>query len=121
MGNIIFKRKLYSRLLEWKNRRQGGTAILVEGARRVGKSTVVEHFAKNEYESYILIDFNRASKDIRELFGDLTNLDDIFMRLQQHYHTILKPRQSLIIFDEVQKCPMARQAIKYLVADGMGE
>ena len=118
MGNIIFKRKLYSRLLEWKNRRQGGTAILVEGARRVGKSTVVEHFAKNEYESYILIDFNRASKDIRELFDDLTNLDDIFMRLQQHYHTILKPRQSLIIFDEVQKCPMARQAIKYLVADG---
>lgn len=73
-------------------------AILVEGARRVGKSTVVEHFAKNEYESYILIDFYRASKGIRELFDDLTNLDDIFMRLQQHYHTILKPRQSLIIF-----------------------
>ena len=81
----------------------------------------MEHFAKNEYESYILIDFNRASKDIRELFDDLTNLDVIFMRLQQHYHTILKPRQLLIIFDEVQKCPMARQAIKYLVADGMGE
>ena len=118
MADIVFKRKLYSRLLEWKNQRQGRTAILVEGARRVGKSTLVEHFAKNEYESYILIDFNRASQDICVLFDDLTNLDDIFMRLQQHYQTILKPRQSLIIFDEVQKCPKARQAIKYLVADG---
>ena len=118
MADIVFKRKLYSRLLEWKNQRQGRTAILVEGARRVGKSTLVEHFAINEYESYILIDFNRVSQDIRELFDDLTNLDDIFMRLQQHYQTILKPRRSLIIFDEVQKCPMARQAIKYLVADG---
>ena len=118
MGDIVFKRKLYSRLLEWKNQRNGRTAILVEGARRVGKSTLVEHFAKNEYESYILIDFNRASQEIRELFDDLSNLEDIFLRLQQHYQTILKPRKSLIIFDEVQKCPMARQAIKYLVADG---
>ena len=118
MGDIVFKRKIYSRLLEWKNQRNGRTAILVEGARRVGKSTLVEHFAKNEYESYILIDFNRASQEIRELFDDLSNLEDIFLRLQQHYQTILKPRKSLIIFDEVQKCPMARQAIKYLVADG---
>ncbi len=118
MGDIVFKRKLYSRLLEWKNQRNGRTAILVEGARRVGKSTLVEHFAKNEYESYILIDFNRASQEIRELFDDLSNLEDIFLRLQQYYQTILKPRKSLIIFDEVQKCPMARQAIKYLVADG---
>ena len=103
MADIVFKRKLYSRLLEWKNQRQGRTAILVEGARRVGKSTLVEHFAKNEYESYILIDFNRASQDICVLFDDLTNLDDIFMRLQQHYQTILKPRQSLIIFDETHQ------------------
>lgn len=114
----IFKRKLYSRLLEWKQEQQGKTAILIEGARRVGKSTLVEEFAKNEYESYILIDFNKASKDVFALFDDLMNLDYIFLQLQTIYNVILKVRKSVIIFDEVQKCPQARQAIKYLVADG---
>ena len=115
---VIFKRKLYSRLLEWKVQRQGRTAILVEGARRVGKSTLVENFAKSEYESHILIDFNQAPKSVQELFDDLTDLNNVFLQLQQHYHVVLKPRKSIIIFDEVQKCPNARQAIKYLVADG---
>lgn len=114
----IFKRKLYSRLVEWKQEQQGKTAILIEGARRVGKSTLVEEFAKNEYESYILIDFNKASKDVFALFDDLMNLDYIFLQLQTIYNVILKVRKSVIIFDEVQKCPQARQAIKYLVADG---
>ena len=114
----IFKRKLYDKLLEWKTTRQGRTAMLVEGARRVGKSTLVEHFAKKEYESYILIDFNKASKEEKELFDDLTDLDKIFLHLQQRYNVILKPRKSLIVFDEVQNCPLARRAIKYLVADG---
>lgn len=116
--NHIFKRKLYNRLLEWKEEQQGRTAILVEGARRVGKSTLVEQFAKQEYDSYILIDFNKAPKVVFELFNDLTNLDNIFLFLQQYYQVVLKPRKSLIIFDEVQDCPKARQAIKYLVADG---
>jgi len=91
---------------------------LVEGARRVGKSTLVEEFAKKEYETYILIDFNRAPLHIRNLFDDLTDLNRIFLVLQQQYHVVLKPRKSLIVFDEVQRCPTARQAIKYLVADG---
>lgn len=77
----VFKRKLYDRLLEWKNERQGQTAILVEGARRVGKSTLVEEFAKNEYETYILVDFNQAPELIKNLFEDLTNLNNIFLRL----------------------------------------
>ena len=114
----VFKRKLYDRLLQWKNERQGHTAILVEGARRVGKSTLVEHFAKKEYKSYILIDLNKASKETIALFDDLTNLDYIFMALQNTYNVQLFVRNSLIVFDEVQSCPLARQAIKYLVADG---
>ena len=114
----VFKRKVYDRLLEWKNTQNGRTAILVEGARRVGKSTLVEAFAKNEYESYLLIDFNKASKEVVSLFDDLMNIDYIFFRLQAHYNVVLKERKSVIIFDEVQQCPRARQAIKYLVADG---
>jgi len=114
----VFKRKIYRRLLEWKETKQGRTAILVEGARRVGKSTIVEEFAKNEYESYILIDFNQAKKEIIELWYNLTNLDDIFTKLQQSYLVTLHKRKSVIIFDEVQNCPRARQAIKYLVKDG---
>lgn len=117
MGRI-FKRKLYDKLLEWKNTQNGKTALLVEGARRVGKSTLVEHFAKQEYDVYILIDFNNAPESIKNLFLDLTDLNDVFLQLQQHYNVVLKPRKSLIIFDEVQNCPRARQAIKYLVADG---
>lgn len=118
MMERIFKRKLYDRLLEWKQNQNGRTAILIEGARRVGKSTLVEQFAKNEYESYILIDFNKASSDVVSLFGNLMNLDFIFMQLQAIYNVVLKRRNSVIIFDEVQQCPQARQAIKYLVADG---
>lgn len=114
----IFKRKLYDRLLEWKRVQNGKTAILVEGARRVGKSTLVEQFAKNEYESYILIDFNEASEEVKSLFSNLMNKDYIFLQLQAFYNVILKERKSVIIFDEVQKCPLARQAIKYLVKDG---
>ena len=114
----IFKRKLYDKLLTWKQESQGKTALLVEGARRVGKSTIVEEFAKQEYASYILIDFNKAAKKIKDLFEDLDNLDYIFLTLQAHYGVNLTPRKSVIIFDEVQKCPLARQAIKYLVADG---
>lgn len=114
----LFKRKLYDRLLEWKHVQNGKTAILIEGARRVGKSTLVELFAKNEYESYILIDFNEASEDVKSLFNNLMNLDYIFLQLQAIYNVVLKKRKSVIVFDEVQNCPPARQAIKYLVKDG---
>lgn len=114
----IFKRKLYDRLLEWKRIQNGKTAILIEGARRVGKSTLVELFAKNEYDSYILIDFNEASEDVKSLFDNLMNMDYIFLQLQAIYNVVLKKRKSVIIFDEVQNCPLARQAIKYLVKDG---
>lgn len=118
MSEIIFKRKIYDQLLSWKQESAGKSALLIEGARRIGKSTIVEEFAKREYETYILIDFNRASKAIKDLFEDLMDLDYIFLYLQTAYHKTLKVRRSLIIFDEVQKCPMARQAIKYLVEDG---
>ena len=114
----VFKRKIYQRLLEWKQTGNGSTAILVEGARRVGKSTIVELFAQQEYESYILIDFNEVDQEIKDLWNNLLNLDSIFVRLQQTYHVTLHTRKSVIIFDEVQKCPNARQAIKYLVKDG---
>lgn len=118
MTERVFKRKIYSQLLQWKNENNGKTALLIEGARRVGKSTIVEEFARNEYESYILIDFNRASKEVKALFDDLMDLDIIFLRLQTIYKKQLKPRKSVIIFDEVQQCSAARQAIKYLVEDG---
>lgn len=114
----IFKRKIYQQLLDWKETQNGKTAILVEGARRVGKSTIVELFAKQEYDSYILIDFNKATKNILKLWEDLMDLNIVFLKLQQIYHVTLIERKSVIIFDEVQKCPLARQAIKYLVQDG---
>lgn len=114
----MFKRKIYNKLLEWKKESDGKTALLIEGARRIGKSTVAEEFAKNEYETYILIDFSVASKTIRELFDDVSDLDYIFLQLQLQYRTDLIQRKSLIIFDEVQLCPKARQAIKTLVKDG---
>ncbi len=114
----VFKRKIYQKLLEWKETENGRTAILVEGARRVGKSTIVEQFAKQEYDSYILIDFNKAKKEIIALWDDLMDINAIFLKLQQSYGVTLYPRKSVIIFDEVQKCPLARQAIKYLVQDG---
>ncbi len=113
----LFKRKLYDRLLEWKNSQDGKTAILIEGARRVGKSTLVELFARNEYDSYIYIDFNEASDEVKSLFSDLLNIDYIFLQLQSIYNVVLQERKSVIVFDEVQNCPLARQAIKYLVKD----
>lgn len=114
---MIFKRKVYDELLQWKQEDDGTTAILIKGARRVGKSTVAEAFARNEYETYILIDFAACSDEVRQLFNDVSNLDFIFLRLQMIYATELRPRRSAIIFDEVQLAPKARQAIKYLVKD----
>lgn len=113
------KRKIYGQLLRWKNEQHGETAVLIEGARRIGKSYIVEEFARNEYDSYLMIDFNQADKVVWEWFDTLlTDLDTLFMNLQVHYATKLTPRQSVIIFDEVQLCPRARAAIKYLVKDG---
>lgn len=113
------KRKIYNDLLNWKNRRQGSVALLVEGARRIGKSYIVEAFAKNEYESYILIDFNSTPEMVKSWFDlYLEDLDTLFLYLSQHYHVKLHKRKSLIIFDEVQLCPKARAAIKFLVRDG---
>ncbi len=114
----VFKRKLYGKLLEWKTKHAGRYAILVEGARRVGKSTLVEEFAKKEYKSYILIDFSEVSKDIKDCFDDIADLDRFFLRIQTITGVQLINRDSVIIFDEVQLYPRARQAIKYLVADG---
>ncbi len=113
------KRKIYDRLLNWKKTSAGDSALLIEGARRVGKSYVVEEFGKNEYDSYILIDFGIAPKDILELFeNETSNLNLFFAKLSAFYGTPLHQRKSLIIFDEVQQYPKARQLIKYLVADG---
>lgn len=112
-----FKRKIYKKFLDWKNESDGRTALLVEGSRRIGKSTIVEEFGKNEYDSYILIDFAFASPQIKDLFNDLSDLDAFFRLLQFYTKTELYDRKSLIIFDEVQKCPLARQAIKVLVKD----
>ena len=114
----MFKRKIYNQLLHWKNSSNGKTAVLVEGPRRVGKSTLVKEFAKNEYETYIFLEFYRASPETKELFNDLSDLNYIFLQLQLTYNTSLKERKSCIVFDEVQLCPKARQAIKALVADG---
>lgn len=118
MAEIIFKRKIYDRILQWKRENNGKSALLIEGPRRVGKSTIVREFAKKEYKSYIFIDFNKASEDVKRLFDDLMDLDRIFLFLQAAYNVSLHNRDSVIIFDEVQQCPKARQAIKYLVEDG---
>lgn len=116
---MILKRKIYSKLLEWKNGCGGTKAIMLEGARRIGKSTIVEEFAKKEYESYILIDFAKKDKVIEEYFSQYLNkLDDLFMLLSTYYGVNLVTRKSVLIFDEVQMFPQARAAIKYLVADG---
>ena len=114
----MFKRKIYNKIKEWKDTSQGKAALLIEGARRIGKSTVVEEFARNEYKSYILIDFSIASNEVKEMFEDMSDLNYFFLQLQLHYHVELENRNSVIIFDEVQLLPKARQAIKYLVADG---
>lgn len=113
------KRKIYNQLIEWKEKRHGEVALLIEGARRVGKSYIVEEFARNEYKTYLLIDFNQAPKMVHEWFDlYLDDLDKLFLVLSQYYKVKLHKRRSLIIFDEVQLCPRARAAIKFLVADG---
>lgn len=113
------KRKIYDKLVEWKLNSNGETALLIDGARRVGKSYIAEEFAKENYKSYILIDFNKESKEVTDLFVNyLNDLDTLFMYLSGYYNAKLYPKESLIIFDEVQMFPKARAAIKYLVADG---
>ena len=115
---MSIKRKIYDRLLDWKKETNGTKALLIEGARRIGKSTIVRQFGENEYKSYIMIDFNKVGKRVLECFDNLTNLDILFQTLSLEYNQRLYPRESLIIFDEIQKFPKARQAIKYLVEDG---
>ena len=114
---IYFKRKIYDTMLKWKSERNGETALLIQGARRIGKSTVAEEFARNEYKSYILIDFSKVSKEVSELFNDISDLNYLFLRLQFIFQVQLYERESVIIFDEVQLQPLARQAIKHLVKD----
>lgn len=115
---MYFKRKVYDQLLEWKKKYSSKYAALLEGARRVGKSTIAEAFAQNEYKSYILIDFSKTNDNIRNCFDDIDNLNMFFLRLQAETGVTLYDRESLIIFDEVQLFPKARQAIKHLVSDG---
>ena len=112
------KRKIYSKIVEWKESCNGSKALLIEGARRIGKSTVAEEIGKNEYKSYILIDFNKVTHKTLAAFENMSNLDVFFQTLSLEYNKRLYPRESLIVFDEIQKFPKARQAIKYLVADG---
>ena len=114
----MISRKIYGKMLEWKTTANGTKALLIEGARRIGKSTVAEEFGKKEYKSYVIIDFNKASRKIIECFDDITNLDIFFQTISLEYNTRLYERESLIIFDEIQKFPKARETIKYLVADG---
>lgn len=112
------KRKIYNELVRWKTEKDGTTALLIEGARRIGKSYIAEEFARNEYESYILIDFSKAPSRVKGWFDEyLEDIDTLLQNIQLHYKKQLTPRKSLIIFDEVQKCPRAREAIKALVAD----
>ena len=117
MEERVFKRKLYEKMLAWKRDKDGSTALMIKGARRVGKSTIAEEFAKNEYESYILVDFTKVGPEIPALFDDVSNLERIFMALQFYFNVTLIPRKSVIVLDEIQECPKARQAIKELVKD----
>ena len=116
---MIFRRKIYDKLLEWKRHSEGSSALLVEGARRVGKSSIVEEFARREYGSYVMVDFNRPKEGVVDAIEKHPDdLDGLFNLLMVSYGKVLKPRKSLVVFDEVQRCPKARQLIKYLVADG---
>ena len=114
---IYFKRKIYDTMLKWKTERNGDTALLIQGARRIGKSTIAEEFARHEYKSYILIDFSKVSREVSDLFNDISDLNYLFIRLQFIYQVQLYERESVIIFDEVQLQPLARQSIKHLVKD----
>lgn len=113
----IFKRKIYNRLLQWKQESDGSTALLIKGARRVGKSTIAEEFAKREYESYVVIDFANARSELWEAVDNIADIDSFFTRIQFLYGVNLIPGKSLVIFDEIQNAPRVRQAIKYLVKD----
>ena len=99
MEERIFKRKIYNRMLQWKKESDGQTALLIKGARRIGKSTIAEEFARNEYESYILIDFSIADESVMDLFNQLSDLNFFFLRLQSLFSTSLHQRKSVIIFD----------------------
>lgn len=114
----MFKRKVYDQLLEWKEKYSDRYSVLLEGARRVGKSTIAESFAKNEYESYIIVDFANITSELMAVFDDIANLDMFFLRLQAETGVTLKRGKSVIVFDEIQLAPKVRQAIKYLVKDG---
>lgn len=116
---MIFKRKIYQKLLDWKNTSNGSRALLIEGARRIGKSTITQEFGRNEYRSYVIVDFNTVPESIIDAIENhINSLDTFFMILSAEYGVTLYPRQSLVIFDEIQRYPKIRQAIKYLVADG---
>lgn len=118
-NGMIFRRKIYKKLLNWKEEASGTKALFIEGARRIGKSTIAEEFAMKEYKSYILIDFNDASEVVKDAFLNyLQDLDTFFMILSTEYKTVLYPRESVLIFDEIQQFPKARQSIKKLVKDG---
>lgn len=117
MAAKIFKRKIYERMLKWKQESNGNTALLIKGARRIGKSTIAEEFARKEYESYIFIDFSVADDSVKELFSHISDLNYFFLRLQSLFNVSLHKRKSVIVFDEVQLYPPARQAIKHLVKD----
>lgn len=113
----VFKRKIYERMLRWKSEKDGKTALLIRGARRVGKSTIAEEFARREYVSYIKVDFAEASEELWEAVDNISNRDRFFMQLQFIYGVKLEERKSVIIFDEIQKALKVREAIKYLVKD----
>ena len=117
MSGKIFKRKIYERMLRWKRESNGETALLIKGARRIGKSTIAEEFARKEYKSCIIIDFSIADDAVKELFSHISDLDYFFLRIQSLFNVSLYERKSVIVFDEVQLCPPARQAIKHLVKD----
>lgn len=112
------ERKIYQKILDWKRSCNGSKALLIEGAGRIGKSTIAEEIGKKEYKTFVNIDFNKAGRKILESFDDMTNLDVFFQTISLEYNVRLYPRESLIIFDEIQKFPKAREAVKYLVADG---
>ena len=115
---LMFRRKVTDELRKWKEKYSDKYSILLQGARRVGKSTIAENFAKENYKSYILVDFSRISKEVLEVFDDISNLDIFFLRLQSVMSIKLFERESVIIFDEIQLAPKVRQAIKHLVKDG---
>ncbi len=118
MTDKVFKRKIYDKMLDWKKRLGSKYALFIRGERRVGKSTIVEEFAKEEFKTYIKLDFAHINKEILNLFEDTFNLDFFFLQLQQLTNVKLFKDESLIIFDEVQLCPKARESVKYLIEDG---